>query len=47
MAGTQEYVRYCIDAVAGRRQAVRGGRPLYSPVGKTWQMTPAEARGGH
>ena len=40
-AGTQEYVRYCIDAVAGAGGSVVAG-PLYSPVGKTWQMTPGE-----
>ena len=41
LAGTQEYVRYCIDAVANAGGSVVAG-PLYSPVGKTWQMTPAE-----
>ena len=41
VAGTQAYVRYCIDAVEDAGGSVVAG-PLYSPVGKTWQMTPAE-----
>lgn len=41
VAGTQAYVRYCIDAVAGAGGSVVAG-PLYSPVGKTWLMTPDE-----
>jgi D-psicose/D-tagatose/L-ribulose 3-epimerase len=38
---TQEYVRYCIDAAATIGATVVAG-PLYTPVGKTWQMTDAE-----
>ena len=41
VAGTQEYVRYCIDAVATLGGNVVAG-PLYTPVGKTWQMDAAE-----
>jgi D-psicose/D-tagatose/L-ribulose 3-epimerase len=38
---TQEYVRYCIDAAATIGANVVAG-PLYTPVGKTWQMDDAE-----
>jgi D-psicose/D-tagatose/L-ribulose 3-epimerase len=38
---TQEYVRYCIDAAATIGASVVAG-PLYTPVGKTWQMDYAE-----
>ena len=38
---TQEYVRYCIDAAATIGANVVAG-PLYTPVGKTWQMNDAE-----
>lgn len=41
VAGTQAYVRSCIDAVSVAGGSVVAG-PLYSPVGKTWLMTPAE-----
>jgi D-psicose/D-tagatose/L-ribulose 3-epimerase len=40
-ASTQEYVRTCIDAVATMGGSVVAG-PLYTPVGKTWQMDGAE-----
>ena len=40
-ASTQEYVRACIDAVATLGGSVVAG-PLYTPVGKTWQMDGAE-----
>jgi D-psicose/D-tagatose/L-ribulose 3-epimerase len=43
VAGTQEYVRYCIDAVATLGGDVVAG-PLYTPVGKTWQMDATERR---
>lgn len=39
--GTQAYIRYCIDAVATLGGDVVAG-PIYSPVGKTWQMSAAE-----
>ena len=38
---TQEYARYCIDAAATIGANVVAG-PLYTPVGKTWQMDDAE-----
>ena len=38
---TQEYVRYCLDAAATIGATVVAG-PLYTPVGKTWQMNDAE-----
>ncbi len=41
VAGTQAYIRYCIDAVAALGGDIVAG-PIYSPVGKTWQMTPSE-----
>lgn len=41
VAWTQDYVRYCIDAVATLGGDVVAG-PLYTPVGKTWQMDAAE-----
>lgn len=41
VAGTQEYIRYCIDAVTTLGGNVVAG-PIYSPVGKTWQITGAE-----
>jgi D-psicose/D-tagatose/L-ribulose 3-epimerase len=41
VASTQDYVRYCIDAVAALGGSVVAG-PLYTPVGKTWQMDSAE-----
>lgn len=41
VSGAQAYVRYCIDAVAAAGGDVVAG-PLYTPVGKTWQMTAAE-----
>ncbi len=39
--GTRDYIRYCIDAVAMLGGNVVAG-PLYTPVGKTWQMDAAE-----
>lgn len=44
VGGTQDYIRYCIDAVATLGGDVVAG-PMYSPVGKTWQMTAAERAG--
>ena len=41
VSSTQEYVRYCIDAAATIGANVVAG-PLYTPVGKTWQMNDAE-----
>jgi D-psicose/D-tagatose/L-ribulose 3-epimerase len=41
VSSTQEYVRYCIDAAATIEANVVAG-PLYTPVGKTWQMNDAE-----
>ncbi|MCC7021637.1 MAG: sugar phosphate isomerase/epimerase [Thermomicrobiales bacterium] len=41
VAGTREYLRYCIDAAATIGAGVVAG-PLYTPVGKTWQMDAAE-----
>jgi D-psicose/D-tagatose/L-ribulose 3-epimerase len=41
VASTQEYIRYCIDATATIGGTVVAG-PLYTPVGKTWQMDSAE-----
>lgn len=41
IAGTQEYIRYCIDAVATLGGNIVAG-PMYSPVGKTWQMAASE-----
>jgi D-psicose/D-tagatose/L-ribulose 3-epimerase len=41
VAGTQDYIRYCIDAVATLGGNVVAG-PMYSPVGKTWQMSATE-----
>ena len=41
VAPTQDYVRTCIDAVAALGGTVVAG-PLYTPVGKTWQMDAAE-----
>jgi D-psicose/D-tagatose/L-ribulose 3-epimerase len=38
---TREYLRACIDAVAALGGTVVAG-PLYTPVGKTWQMGAAE-----
>jgi D-psicose/D-tagatose/L-ribulose 3-epimerase len=41
--GTQDYIRYCIDAVATLGGDVVAG-PLYTPVGKTWQMDANERK---
>lgn len=41
VAGAREYLRYCIDAAATIGAGVVAG-PLYTPVGKTWQMDAAE-----
>jgi D-psicose/D-tagatose/L-ribulose 3-epimerase len=41
VAATQAYVRFCLDAAATLGAQVVAG-PLYTPVGKTWQMTEAE-----
>jgi D-psicose/D-tagatose/L-ribulose 3-epimerase len=41
--GTQDYIRYCIDAVATLGGDVVAG-PLYTPVGKTWQMDASERK---
>ncbi len=41
VAGTQEYLRYCVDAAATLGGQVVAG-PIYTPVGKTWQMDAAE-----
>jgi D-psicose/D-tagatose/L-ribulose 3-epimerase len=41
VSSTQDYVRYCIDAAATIGANVVAG-PLYTPVGKTWQMDDAE-----
>jgi D-psicose/D-tagatose/L-ribulose 3-epimerase len=41
VSGTQVYLRYCIDAAATIGAGVVAG-PLYTPVGKTWQMDAAE-----
>lgn len=41
VAGTRQYVRYCIDAAETIGSGVVAG-PLYTPVGKTWQMDDAE-----
>jgi D-psicose/D-tagatose/L-ribulose 3-epimerase len=41
VSSTQEYVRYCIDAAATIGANVVAG-PLYTPVGKTWQMNDTE-----
>ncbi len=41
VAGTQDYLRYCIDAMAMLGGGVVAG-PIYSPVGKTWQMDDEE-----
>ena len=41
VSSTQEYVQYCIDAAATIGANVVAG-PLYTPVGKTWQMNDAE-----
>src|SRR5918995_1671053 len=38
---TREYLRACIDAVAALGGTVVAG-PMYTPVGKTWQMDAAE-----
>ncbi|MBA2598258.1 MAG: sugar phosphate isomerase/epimerase [Chloroflexia bacterium] len=40
VASTQDYVRTCIDVVAALGGNVVAG-PLYTPVGKTWQMDDA------
>lgn len=41
VAGTRDYIRYCIDAAATIGAKVVAG-PLYTPVGKTWQMDATE-----
>ncbi len=41
VASTQDYIRYCIDAAATLGAGVVAG-PIYTPVGKTWQMDDAE-----
>ncbi len=41
VAGTQDYIQFCIDAVATLGGNVVAG-PLYTPVGKTWQIDAAE-----
>jgi D-psicose/D-tagatose/L-ribulose 3-epimerase len=41
VSGTQDYLRYCIDAATTIGAGVVAG-PLYTPVGKTWQMDAAE-----
>ena len=41
VSGTQDYVRYCIDAAVTVGANVVAG-PLYTPVGKTWQMNDVE-----
>jgi D-psicose/D-tagatose/L-ribulose 3-epimerase len=41
VSSTQDYVRFCIDAVAALGGEVVAG-PIYTPVGKTWQMDAAE-----
>ena len=41
VASTQDYIRACIDAVATLGGNVVAG-PIYTPVGKTWQMDAAE-----
>jgi D-psicose/D-tagatose/L-ribulose 3-epimerase len=41
VASTQEYLRSCIDAVKALGGEVVAG-PIYTPVGKTWQMDAAE-----
>jgi D-psicose/D-tagatose/L-ribulose 3-epimerase len=43
VASTQEYVRYCIDALATLGGGPVAG-PLYAPVGKTWKMDAAERK---
>jgi D-psicose/D-tagatose/L-ribulose 3-epimerase len=41
VSGTQEYVRFCVDAAATVGAKVVAG-PIYTPVGKTWQMDDAQ-----
>jgi D-psicose/D-tagatose/L-ribulose 3-epimerase len=41
VASTQDYLRACIDAVVALGGNVVAG-PIYTPVGKTWQMDTAE-----
>jgi D-psicose/D-tagatose/L-ribulose 3-epimerase len=41
VASIQDYLRACIDAVAALGGNVVAG-PIYTPVGKTWQMDTAE-----
>jgi D-psicose/D-tagatose/L-ribulose 3-epimerase len=41
VVSTQEYLRACIDAVQTLGGEVVAG-PIYTPVGKTWQMDAAE-----
>jgi len=41
VGSTQDYIRACIDAVATLGGNVVAG-PIYTPVGKTWQMDVAE-----
>src|SRR5918995_4107059 len=41
---TREYLRACIDGVAALGGHVVAG-PMYTPVGKTWQMDAAERAG--
>lgn len=41
VAGTQAYLRACIDAAAEIGSGVVGG-PMYAPVGRTWRLSPAE-----
>jgi D-psicose/D-tagatose/L-ribulose 3-epimerase len=40
---TQEYVRHCVDVAALQGSGVVIG-PMYTSVGRTWRMSPAERR---
>jgi D-psicose/D-tagatose/L-ribulose 3-epimerase len=41
VAGTQDYLRRCVDAAAAVGSGVVAG-PIYSSVGRTWRFGPAE-----
>ncbi|MEU0483791.1 sugar phosphate isomerase/epimerase family protein [Streptosporangium sp. NPDC006013] len=43
VAGTQDYLRHCVDVAAAVGSPVIGG-PAYASVGRTWRMSPGERR---
>ncbi|MGI9252525.1 MAG: sugar phosphate isomerase/epimerase family protein [Thermomicrobiales bacterium] len=43
VGATQEYIRFCIDALAELGGGPVAG-PIYTPVGQTWRQTPSERK---